>query len=153
MRRLRENLTNIPTRVTLDSSVLLAYLLGEELSELVGQLLEKGGRRLYIPHTAITETYYIACRQLGSDTADRIVTSFLDGLAVETVSSEELDLVAGRCKCERSISLADCYVIAAAKLRDAAALFAEPESELTKEMKSHSFDVDIMFLSELLGTN
>ena len=42
-------------------------------------------------------------------------------------------------KCERAISLADCYVIAVAKLQQASALFARHETDLDREIeRNHS---------------
>ncbi len=140
---------DIPARLSIDSSVILVDLLGESLGALARTVLEDRLKKLYFPHTAIAEAYYILCRRRGHPYAEHAVFAFLEGMFTEVVSSEELDQAAGRYKCERSISLADCYVLAAAKLQNASALFAEPETDLTREIKSRSFDVDILFLSEL----
>ncbi len=140
---------DIPARLSVDSSVILVDLLGESHGALARTVLGDPLKRLYFPHTVIAEAYYILCRRRGHEYAEHAVFTFLEGMFAEVVSSEELDQAAGRYKCERSISLADCYVIAAAKLRNASALFAEPETDLAREIKSHNFDVDILFLSEL----
>ncbi len=129
--------------------MLLAYLFEEKLGQVARSLLTEEGRRLFLPHTAVMETYYVTCRRRGSDYADRLVGSFLDGMYTEIVSSVELDLAAARYKCERSISLADCYVIAAAKLNSASALFLRQEEDLEKGVRSRGgFDVDVRFLTE-----
>ncbi len=140
---------DIPARLSVDSSVILVDLLGESQGALARTVLEDRLKKLYFPHTAIAEAYYILCRRRGHEYAEHAVFTFLEGMFTEVVSSEELDQAAGRYKCERSISLADCYVLAAAKLRNASALFAEPETDLAREIKSRNFDVDILFLTEL----
>ncbi len=140
---------DIPARLSVDSSVILVDLLGESNGELAHTVLEDRLKKLYFPHTAIAEAYYILCRRSGHEYAEHAIFTFLEGMFAEVVSSEELDQAAGRYKCERSISLADCYVIAAAKIRNASALFAEPETDLVREIKLHDFDVDILFLSKL----
>jgi len=51
-------------------------------------------------------------------------------------------------KCKRSISLADCYTLAIAKLYHCKALFLLKEAELIKELNKEQFDVQIEFLKE-----
>jgi hypothetical protein len=51
-------------------------------------------------------------------------------------------------KCERNLSLADCYVLALAKLLETTAVFARRESELAKEISRSPLDVGILFLEE-----
>ncbi len=140
---------DIPARLSVDSSVILVDLLGESQGAIARTVLEDRLKKLYFPHTAVAEAYYILCRRRGHTYAEHAVFTFLEGMFAEVVSSGELDQVAGRYKCERSISLADCYVLAAAKLQNASALFAEPETDLAREIKLRNFDVDILFLSDL----
>jgi predicted nucleic acid-binding protein len=149
---LKRSSPNLPTRLSLDSSVIIARFLGEETGSNAKSVLSDDIHKLYIPHTAVAEAYYVLCRKRGSETADRVITTFLDGRRAEIVASEELDLAAGRYKCERAISLADCLVLATAKLYQASALFARSEADLTREMKSQAFDVDILFLSDIANS-
>jgi hypothetical protein len=57
-------------------------------------------------------------------------------------------MAAGAYKCERAISLADCYVLGLAKLEQADALFARRERELEKEIEKKSLDVQVHFLED-----
>ena len=57
--------------------------------------------------------------------------------------------LAAKYKCERSISLADCFVLALAKRLGCKALFTRREQELVKEMNKKKFDVEILFLSQI----
>ena len=137
---------DLPPRLSLDSGGLLAYLLGEKLGEKAKTILEDENRRLFLPHTALSEAYYVLCRKRSPRYADGVLSLFLEGNYAEMTSSTEIDMVAGKYKCERAISLADCYVLASAKLRNASALFAQKESDLLKEIEKRAFDVEISFL-------
>lgn len=64
--------------------------------------------------------------------------------------SKELAIEAASYKCERAISLADCFVIALARLTGSSAVFAKKEKELLIEMKRRRFDVPISFLEDLV---
>lgn len=143
---MKANSADLAPRLSLDSSVLLAYLLGEKLGVRARTVLEDENRRIFLPHTALSEAYYVLCRKRGPKYADGVVSVFLDADYGEMLASTEIDMVAGKYKCERAISLADCYVLAAAKLKHATALFAKAESDLLEEMKRRTFDVEIDFL-------
>jgi len=58
-------------------------------------------------------------------------------------------MAAGAYKCGRTISLADCYVIAIAELQHATAVFARHENGLDEEIRRKPFDVSILFLEDL----
>ena len=58
-------------------------------------------------------------------------------------------MTSGEYKCSRSVSLADCYVIAGAKHSQAAALFARHETELDEEIRKTPFDVPVIFLEDI----
>jgi hypothetical protein len=53
---------------------------------------------------------------------------------------------ASRIKCERPITLSDCFTLALAKEKKLKALFATRENELVKEMERKTFEVEIEFL-------
>jgi hypothetical protein len=73
---------------------------------------------------------------------------FLKAQYASVTASDELDAAAGTYKCERAISLADCYVLGLAKLEQATALFARKERELEKEIKRKPLDVQVHFLED-----
>ena len=54
----------LPDRVSIDSGVLLAYFLGEELAGFVkGKILQPQLRAVFFNHVAVAETFYILCRR------------------------------------------------------------------------------------------
>ncbi len=105
--------SELPSRLAIDSSVVLTYLLGESLADLVEECILFSDREVYLPSTALAEIYYVTCRLKGREVARRLVRTLKDSETVEIVSG--LDEVVGELKCDRAISLADCYVIALAR--------------------------------------
>ncbi len=141
----------LPEALSIDSGVVLAYLLGEELGEFVrSEILLHDGRKVYCNRFAVSELFYMLCRRRGQTFAREATEALLESGRLEFVSSDELDIRAGAYKCKRAISLADCYVLAVAKLSDAAATFAEREDDLKREMARAPFDVEMVFLEDLM---
>lgn len=98
---------------------------------------------------SIAEAKYILCRKLGGKEASSRLNDLLESNAfkVEEITREISDL-AGGYKCERSISLADCFALALGKSKAIPVVFARMEKEIEKEMKSNPFDVNILFLED-----
>jgi len=131
--------------------VILAYLLGEPpIGDMVrSEILRKGRGGVFLAGPAVAELFYILCRRKGREFAREAVEALLWSGYVRVGSSTELDVEAGRYKCERSVSLADCYVLAMAKLLGAAAVFARREHDLAREMSLRKFDVGVLFLEDI----
>jgi len=125
-------------------------MLGEDIGEVVRDEILSAQRRVYFGKTAVSELFYVLCRRRGERFAREAVESLLMSGRLSTTSSDEVDMQAGAYKCARSISLADCYVLAAARVFDAAAVFAKKEDDLTREMKRKPFDVEVIFLEDLV---
>jgi len=141
----------LPATISIDSGVVLAYLLGEgQVGGLVrSEILTRGSRAVYCPGTAIAELFYILSRRRGEAFALEAVEALLGSGHVQVASSTRLDIEAGRYEYTRSVSLADCYVLALAKLLGTAAVFARREEDLGREVAERRFDVDIIFLEDL----
>jgi hypothetical protein len=97
----------------------------------------------------VAELFYILCRRKGEMFAKEAVDALLGKRYVYVVSSTELDVEAGRYKCERSVSLADCYVFGVARLLDATAVFAKREEDVTNEVWERDFGAELLFLEDL----
>jgi predicted nucleic acid-binding protein len=139
----------LPTRLSIDSGVILAYYLGEELGSVVkSRLFSSESRVIYYNRLCVAELFYVLCRRRGRAIAIDYTKTFVEAGYSSLVSLDELDLEAGAYKCERLISLADCYVLAVAKLMRAAALFARREEEIVKEMKAKPLGVEVLFLED-----
>jgi predicted nucleic acid-binding protein len=142
----------LASRLSVDSGVILAYFLGETLGELVKlQILPIKDKTVFCNRICISELFYVLCKRKGPAFARESTNAFLQTQYASVVASDELDMMAGAFKCERSISLADCYVLGLAKLEGATALFAKREKELEKEIERRAFDVPVQFLEDYIN--
>lgn len=140
----------LPERASVDSGVLLAHFLGEEEGELVRRwILAPGGATAYVSGTALAELFYVLCRRKGEAFAEEAVRALLDSGYLSLAEGPWLDAAAGRLKCERSVSLADCYVLGLAEATSSAAVFARKEEDLAKELSRRGFGLTVLFLQDL----
>ena len=97
---------------------------------------------------AITELRYILCRGLGRREAEVKVEKLLASgyLLVEDVSV--LIASAADIKCERALSLPDCFTLSLGSRLSVPCLFAGRERELLAEMERRAFDVEIEYLED-----
>ena len=142
----------LPVKLSIDSGVVLAYFLGERLGELVkSQVLLPKGRTILCNRLCLSELFYVPCRRRGEAFASESTKAFLRARYASVIASDELDMAVGAFKCERAISLANCYVLGVAKLEKASALFAKKERELEKEIEKKKFDVPVHFLEDYIA--
>lgn len=139
-----------PGVIAMDSSVLLAYLLGESLGEVVrSDILAREDVKAYLPGIAIAELFYILCRRKGEQFAKEATEALLQSGLASLVSHQQLDIRAGRYKCDRNLPLADCYVLALGRLLGGTAVFARREADLTHESSRKDLGVRVLFLEDL----
>lgn len=142
--------SRLPDRISIDSGVILAYYLGEKIGALArSEIFESAEKTIYHNRLCVAELFYVLCRRRGIKAATEYVHAFLDAGHSVLSDSDENDIVAGAYKCERAMSLADCYVIATAKSHSASAVFARHEKDLDAEIKRKRFDVEVLFLEDL----
>lgn len=142
--------SRLPDRLSVDSGVMLAYYLGEKAGALArSEIFEPAQKTIYHSRLCIAELFYVLCRRRGMKAATDYTHTFLDTGHTVLSDSDEIDIAAGAYKCERAMSLADCYVIATAKSHSASAVFARHERDLDAEIKRKRFDVEVLFLEDL----
>jgi hypothetical protein len=130
-----ENILKDEKNVVLDTSIFIAYLVGENSS--IISLLDhyifniKSDIELYGNVLLKSEIYYIICRMKGIDKADMILKK-VDEL-IYTVEGSNLVHIAGKIKCKYPITLSDCYSIATSIVRNCPAFFLK-EKELSDEI-------------------
>jgi uncharacterized protein with PIN domain len=133
--------------VAFDSSVIIAILEGTDQGMAV---LEAVTSLRLTPHTSwvnIMETEYIICRKVGHELARKSVKAFLESSYVAVEEDPVIHHMAAMTKCERSISIADCYTFAVAELTSSTPLFASKEDDIAGEMKKKPFEIQPVFLS------
>ena len=135
---------------TLDSSAILEYLMGTKLGQKVKEYFEtlRPDEKIFCSLYSISEIFYVLCRTRGSQYAAEKVGVLSSSGVIEISNAKEMAMEAGRLKCERAISIADCSCIATAKTTGSQAVFARREKDLTNEMRRRPFDVRILFLAE-----
>jgi predicted nucleic acid-binding protein len=136
------------TRVACDAGVLIELLVSGEKTRLFNEIASRNIDPC-ASELAITEAQYVICRTLGSTVAGTKIDDLLASNAYDIVCVSSLRPVASKIKCQRAISLADCFTIALASTKGIPALFATREAELDKELKKSSFPAAIYFLDEL----
>jgi predicted nucleic acid-binding protein len=136
------------TRVACDAGVLIELLLSGTKTRLFYDIAS-GNVEPCASELAITEAQYIICRTLGAPVAETKITDLLASNAYDIACVSSLRPAASKIKCQRAISLADCFTIALASTRGIPALFATREAELDRELKKSSFPAAIYFLDEL----
>lgn len=131
-----------------DASTLLELVYGTAVGErLLNAMLDETIETI-THELAIAELRYILCRKVGKEKAKSRVEKLLASgyIVVEDVS--ELIETAADYKCDRAISLPDCFTLSLGKMRSLPVLFAWKERELTAEMERVPFDLDILFLED-----
>jgi len=128
-----------------DASVLIELAYATNLGEKALKLMKQ--RDIYTTEFAIAETFYILCRKLGEEEAKKKVNDLLASGFIDLLYVSPFE--AGRIKCKRAISLADCYAIALAEKVKGCAVFAKKEEEMMKEIERKEFPIPIVFLEDL----
>jgi len=109
----------VPERLTFDSEAILAFYLGEAGAEIVRDSLEKvqsGAAEGYINVLNLTEIYYILCRVDPALAEEKQRNLRLYGLKIVPVEDDGLWREAARIKSKHSLSLADAFAAATAKI-------------------------------------
>lgn len=135
-------------RLALDTSALIELTFSTSMGLKLKEAMKSGLVEARTTELNITELRYILCRMLGldesNDRADKLLASGY--ITVEDTSPLILD--ASKYKCERAISLADCFCLALAHKSFCSALFARREKDLVKEIQRKPFDTEILFLED-----
>ena len=141
---------NIAGTLAIDAGVIIELLFQSKVGIAIRDALLEEIIDAHTTEMAITEVKYILCRKFGWEESCRRVEKLLNSGYINVYRTDQLIDLAAKYKCERSISLADCFVLALAKKLGCKALFARREQELVKEMNRKKFDVEILFLEDLI---
>jgi len=134
--------------LVLDASALIEAMFLSPMGSRLVEALEKNLVIAYATEFNIAELRYIACRKLGLIESKERVDKLLASGFIHVEETSFLIEEAARLKCERAISLADCFCLALARRFACRALFARREGDLVKEMRKKPFDVEILFLED-----
>jgi len=135
-------------RLAVDASVLIELASAMPLGVSFKDLLKSGVVEAFVSEVAVVELMYVVCRKHGWAVSKKRVDDLLKSGYFHVEDSSFLIDDAARLKCERALSLADCFCLALARRFACRALFARREDDLTKEMRKKPFDVEILFLED-----
>ncbi len=101
-------------------------------------------KRSIINDVTLSECGYVLCRKEGVEKAVLFLKKCHEMFII--APSSKIYPVAAEFKCKYPISLADCWVLATAKIYNASALFLHKEREIEEIFDVISQDVNISFL-------
>jgi len=136
--------------LALDTGIIVEMLLSSDIGGMVTQALIAESAETHSSEVNLTEAEYVLCRKLGWETAESKVDNLRRSNYVLIADTEQVSKIAARIKCERALALGDCYTLATAKATSSKALFAFREEELQREMKRRPFDVQLIFLEDMM---
>lgn len=119
----------------LDAGVLLALALGESIATGLSEKIIEHHGSFACTEMGLCELSYILCRRLNWDTAWGKTQSLIESSAVTIIPVHLLWSEAAKIKCRSSIALPDCFTIAAARVTNGRAMFAQREKELVNAVK------------------
>ena len=135
-------------KLAIDTSALIELIYCDILGQKLKKALETDMVEAYTTELAITELRYVLCRKLGWQQSKERVNKLLASGYFTVEDTSQLINEAAKIKCQRAISLPDCFILALAHKIDGNALFARQEQELADEMGKKSFGITLLFLEE-----
>jgi predicted nucleic acid-binding protein len=136
--------------LALDTGIIVEMLLSSDIGGMVTQALIAESAEAHSSEVNLTEAEYVLCRKLDWETAESKVDNLRRSNYVLIADTEQVSKIAARIKCERALAFGDCYTLATAKATCSKALFAFREEELQREMRRRPFDVQLIFLEDMM---
>lgn len=123
------------TDIVLDTGIYIKYFEPKEneLKKTLREQLfsEKSDTTLHGHYLLKSEIYYIMCRKIGKDKAEKILDEIKE--FINFINEEFLYQIASQIKCKFPIALSDCYSISLSHFQNCPVLFLE-EKELNEEI-------------------
>lgn len=135
-------------KLALDTSALIELVYCEENGQKLKKALEIEAVEAYITEVAVAELRYVLCRKLGWRESNERVNSLLASGYFKIEDTFPLINEAAKTKCERALSLPDCFNLALASKITGKAVFARKEKEIADEIQKKPFGVTLLFLEE-----
>jgi predicted nucleic acid-binding protein len=136
-------------KLAIDTSALIELIYCDCLGQRLKRALEDDMVEAYTTELAITELRYVLCRKLGWQQSKERVNKLLASGYFTVEDTSKLINEAAKIKCQRAISLPDCFILALAHKIEGNALFARKEQELADELEKKSFGITLLFLEDL----
>ncbi len=146
---MKEKSDSLTDSITIDTGVLIEFLENSPLGIAFYQkVLENPEiKNFYLSPIVETELKYIFCRREGFKNAIQIISELLKDFTV--LFEEELRNEAAQLKCNYTISIADSYSLAVAKLQKIP-IYMKKETEISNNYDELSKSIDIKFIDDLI---
>ena len=130
-------------RYVVDTGVLLLHLIGDERVKTYFDEVSQGNARASICEINLAEYYYKICEKLGKEIAEIRYHQIRESGLEVVAADEELTKKAGEKKCRYRgrLSLADCFSLALAELKNAILLTTDSELARVRDVKIRYFPV------------
>lgn len=127
-------------RFVLDTSALLAFMLGGKDADVVEEILNDKRHRVFVPWPVLAEIYYVTRRRRGEKEADRryVLVKELPVSIIWQLEEPEI-LTAARLKGDYPLSFADALIAAAAASRAAVLVHQDSEFEALRGILRQRF--------------
>lgn len=136
--------------LALDTGIIVEMLLSSDIGGMVTRALIAESAEAHSSEVNLAEAEYVLCRKLGWETSESKIDKLRRSNYMLIADTEQVSRIAAQIKCERALALGDCYTLATAKATSSKALFAFREKELQREMKKQPYDVQLIFLEDLM---
>lgn len=151
MRRGRRMKKELQGDIVFDTGIFIEIIAGTYLGRKLMEILLDGEVNPLTTELNIAELSYIACRKVGWRRGKEVVQKIISSGYIEVLKIGGLLDRAAKMKCERSISLVDCFTIAAGEVLGVDVLFAKREEELGRELARKPFEVRLIFADDLFS--
>lgn len=139
--------------IVFDTSALLELLDLTPSGTMIKDLLASNSLEGHLSEVSLSEASYVLCRRLGYEHATSKIRALVASGYFEIKQTADILELASKYKCERSLSIVDCFALALGKELELPVLFSKREKELEKEIKIKPFDVRIFFLEDWIRIN
>lgn len=131
-----------------DTGIFIEFLAGSKTGALTRELLKSGSVKALTTELNIAELKYILCRKIGWPKSSETVEKLVKSGHFRIFPISELIEYASKIKCQRALSLADCFTIALGEKLNVNVAFAKHERELDEETRKKPFKVKLIFLED-----
>ncbi len=136
--------------IVFDTSVFVEFFSGSRGGELVYRSLKEGEIFALTTELNVFELLYLLCRKVGREKSKDLIAKLKDSGCLEVFEVSRLVERAAAIKCERAISLVDCFTLALGEEIEVPVMFAVKERELMREIERKPFKIPVIFLEDLI---
>ena len=137
--------------IVFDTSILIEMIAGTKLGRKIASLLKGEMVRAFTTELNLVELRYIICRKAGWKKASEIIDKLIRSRYVGIIDIKEISERAALLKCQRALSLVDCFTIAAGETMKMNVMFARRKKELESEVKRKPFKIAIIFATDVMS--